>query len=60
MTTERQLIKSYYSDEDTTKSISDIVNDLKTKESNNNMNYTTEQIQDRLKSDFPNISDWSF
>lgn len=60
MTTERQLIQSYYSDDNTTRTISDLINDLQTKQSNNNINYTTEQIQNNLRSDFPNISDWSF
>ena len=58
--TEQRLIQLYYSDDDTTRTISDLVNDLQTRQSNNNINYTIEQVQNILKSNFPNISDWSF
>ena len=57
--TEQQLIKVYYQDENTTKTISDLVENLKTLQSNHNLNLTTEQVQNQIKSDFSDISDWS-
>tara|TARA_B100000287_G_C20431394_1_gene701663 strand:+ start:60 stop:233 length:174 start_codon:yes stop_codon:yes gene_type:complete len=56
--TEQQLIMEFYPTNYHDKTISDLVEDLKTIQSN--VGYTTEQIQNNLKSDFPNISDWSF
>ena len=56
--TEQQLIIEFYPTNYHDKTISDLVEDLKTIQSN--VGYTTEQIQNNLKSDFPNISDWSF
>ena len=56
--TEQQLIIEFYPTNYHDKTISDLVEDLKTIQSN--LGYTTEQIQNILKSNFPNISDWSF
>ena len=58
VTTEQELIKAYYNDDNTTKTISDLVEDLRIVQLNS-INLTTEQIQNQIKSDFPNISDWS-
>ena len=58
--TEQQLIMEFYPTNYHDKTISDLVSDLQTIQSSNNLNLTIEQIQTKLKSDFPNISDWSF
>lgn len=58
--TEQQLIIDFYPTNYYDKTISDLVEDLKTIQSNSNFNLTTEQVQNQIKSDFPNISDWSF
>ena len=59
ITTELELIKAYYNDDNTTKTINDLVSELKAIQSSNNLNLTTEQVQNQIKSDFSNISDWS-
>jgi len=59
ITTEQQLIKVYYQDENTTKTISNLVEDFKTLQLKHNLNLTTEQVQNQIKSDFSDISDWS-
>jgi len=59
ITTELELIKAYYNDDNTTKTINDLVSELKVIQSSNNLNLTTEQVQNQIKSDFSNISDWS-
>tara|TARA_Y100000593_G_C4055446_1_gene211785 strand:+ start:230 stop:409 length:180 start_codon:yes stop_codon:yes gene_type:complete len=59
MTTEQQLLDKYYNN-DYTKTISDLIGDLQNIQASKNYSRTTEQVQTQLRSDFPNISDWSF
>ena len=58
ITTELELIKAYYNDDNTTKTINDLVEELRIAQLNS-INLTTEQVQNQIKSDFSNISDWS-
>jgi hypothetical protein len=56
ITTEQQLIKTYYNDENTTKTINDLIQDVKTLINNT---LTSDEIKTKIKSDYNNITDWS-
>ena len=56
ISTQQELINKFYNDDDT-KTISDLIEDLRIVQSGT---YTTEQVQNQLKLNFPDISDWSF
>ena len=55
ISTQQELINEFYGDD--TKTISDLIEDLRIVQ---NGTYTTEQVQNQLKLNFPDISDWSF
>ena len=55
ISTQQELINKFYNDD--TKTISDLIEDLRIVQ---NGTYTTEQVQNQLKLNFPDISDWSF
>ena len=56
ISTEQEFINEFYPNDDT-KTISNVIEDLRVLQ---NGTYTTEQVQNQIKSDFPDISDWSF
>ena len=56
ITTEQQLIKAYYNDENTTKTINNVIEDVKTLINNR---LTSDEIKTKIKSDYNNITDWS-
>ena len=56
ITTEQQLIKTYYNDEKTTKTINDLIQDVKTLINNT---LTSDEIKTKIKLDYNNITDWS-
>jgi len=56
ITTEQQLIKTYYNDENTIKTINDLIQDVKTLINNT---LTSDEIKTKIKSDYNNITDWS-
>jgi len=56
ITTEQQLIKTYYNDENTTKTINDLIQDVKTLINNT---LTSDEIKTKIKLDYNNITDWS-
>tara|TARA_B100000900_G_scaffold404529_1_gene413012 strand:- start:574 stop:753 length:180 start_codon:yes stop_codon:yes gene_type:complete len=56
ITTEQQLIKVYYNDENTTKTINDLIQDVKTLINNT---FTSDEIKTKIKLDYNNITDWS-
>lgn len=56
ITTEQELIKAYYNDENTTKTINNVIEDVKTLINNR---LTSDEIKTKIKSDYNNITDWS-
>ena len=56
ITTEQELIKAYYNDENTTKTINNVIEDVKTLINNT---LTSDEIKTKIKSDYNNITDWS-
>ena len=56
ITTEQQLIKAYYNDENTTKTINNVIEDVKTLINNT---LTSDEIKTKIKLDYNNITDWS-
>ena len=54
--TEQSVVDLFYQN-DSTKTISNLIEDLRLVQ---NGRFTTQQVEDIIKSDFPDVSDWSF
>tara|TARA_Y100000593_G_scaffold51107_1_gene96132 strand:+ start:1767 stop:1952 length:186 start_codon:yes stop_codon:yes gene_type:complete len=59
ISTEQEVIDMFYPN-DNTKTISDVIQLLKTTQQNHNLNYTEIEIKKEIKSSFTNVTDWSF
>ena len=56
ISTEQEFIDLFYPDDDT-KNVHDVIENLRVLQRGV---YTTEQVQNQIKSDLSDVSDWSF